>query len=1665
MVSVVRQVQDFYAAGAREGFLCSAVIDCAAARVDFVTAGSSSFAGGRGNYAVTAVTPPELTGCVHDAVGIGSDIYVLAASFYCYLTSENLFRGNTAQDLISQILHVCPKSLSEQIYEFPQNLSRIIDKSLRKNSRDRYQTLEGLLFDLDSLQNDLEKLVSPDFLLGVRDPSRELNQVPRLVGRESETATFAEFLDQTSSAEEECLILISGPSGVGKSQLSQIYAQMAAAKNWQTCYVKFQDGEGQSSLRRVMRHLEDFLDDLGSLPAPMRAQWIEHVHGHLQGVLPVIAARIPVVHKFFPWTESFVQSPLTDGNLEEVFFDGLSKLCSLLHTSDKKGVVWIFDDVQWADKNGFEIISRIVRLSQNNPLLSNNNSFHNHLVLCLYRTKDMPMNEENSGHRRTRAHHLEHEGVQRYLLPYLSPNCHVALSPLTKEESAELALELLGTSTKNDMELCSYCAEMCFGNPFSIREFLIAALASGVYFLDQNQQWQINKARLRNFRLSYGSVSLLKQRIKKCPPEMWYFLGLLNCCLVESNKTLMKAAWVELALADVDAFDVTLNLARLNHFIVTEDDRVFFSHDMVKESLSDLLPEDFHRRAHDAMAKVFITKAGDDSGPLEAESIVACGSHLVLGSCDPLLISRSISILLKAGRLALQVFSYEKAERFAVFVSERSFHEDALNDRENYFLAQELLADIYAHTERISEAILIYKDIVSQSESTTISAYARAQIYAKMCRCELGLFRYSESLRSGIEGLRELGYRYHTGIGGLIFALFFIPEFLLRYLVFRFVGFRISKDFSVHESAILELMNSVQVAAYYSRSVVAVANHLLNPLTRSLFQRQDSRLSAIHLFYWSIALISFGAHKMARACYQRSLDYFQKHPDPAVEGQILFSLGYLIEFHRGQIAEAQRLQELAFAKLQAVGESFYRINSMQALILLGVFGSQNAAAQRAAVDLEALWKSIHFAPTYLGVLSHMAYAQGQIAVARAHAARAARAAREIIRQGHLAIDCLYAFVSYGDTLLKLGKVWQAERYLTVCLWLALRSMNRVMYPNYGIVLLAKARLIQKKRLSAVLPILYSWFNVFATMPVLLSQTLFITGHWFWLWGFHGWALSFFQKCLAHARVNKRAQVEADLALEIACVIKEKYPDYSFGIVEKSLCYFLESSQTKNATICEELLQSIRQHSWGQTLPSLQKVKNESFPDSHLVQKKHERKEQDLTKLVDLHVLLKDCRNNKETAHALLGFFQEVAPYGFGYVAHFSEGKWDFWAQFSSNKEVYKSPADLLESWQLPAFRTAALLNPPLCETFSNPLEHLSGMHQLIAAPWAEHAKGQLFLCEVSFPAEHFIEGVSLLPQESLRVVLGHPEWLFLDAAQAETLGSICQALVKVFRQSGKNTSDASFSNASLGSFLSADLQYPLLHPPRPQLPGVELCWRYVAERNMGGDFLDCYFNVHFHRLYMAIGDATGSGLQSALISAVTAGTMRTAEFLSRRLDNIATWSLSPDEHLLLIAEAVHNNMRTLASPHKKLLTLCLMSLDIETGELLYLSAGHNPPFLVERRNNRVRRLMALGERMGFNENPVFRIHRERLSPGDFLFACTDGLFETASRSQGDQRFSQRLKALLLESGNMEDIQASVLREAEKYRGGGPAQDDIVTLFAHWRTPHLRCHELTPSVTF
>lgn len=229
---------------------------------------------------------------------------------------------------------------------------------------------------------------------------------------------------------------------------------------------------------------------------------------------------------------------------------------------------------------------------------------------------------------------------------------------------------------------------------------------------------------------------------------------------------------------------------------------------------------------------------------------------------------------------------------------------------------------------------------------------------------------------------------------------------------------------------------------------------------------------------------------------------------------------------------------------------------------------------------------------------------------------------------------------------------------------------------------------------------------------------------------------------------------------------------------------------------------------------------------------------------------------------------------------------------------------------------------------------------------------------------------------------------------------------------------------------------PKIFPPFPLRPQLDLHAALEPARHVGGDLFDFYF-LDEHRMLFTVGDVADKGVPSALFMAITKTLVKSAS--------------GQESDPAKMMERVNNDLSA-DNPSAMFVTLFIGILDLRTGVVEYVNAGHNPPLIIAESDGSVSFLRPLsGPPAGAMEHIPYTPLQMTMKPGDMLVVYTDGITEAMdpeNREYGNDRLADLCARLKGQSAK--DIVTALVDDVSVHSGEADQSDDITVLCLCWR---------------
>ncbi len=227
---------------------------------------------------------------------------------------------------------------------------------------------------------------------------------------------------------------------------------------------------------------------------------------------------------------------------------------------------------------------------------------------------------------------------------------------------------------------------------------------------------------------------------------------------------------------------------------------------------------------------------------------------------------------------------------------------------------------------------------------------------------------------------------------------------------------------------------------------------------------------------------------------------------------------------------------------------------------------------------------------------------------------------------------------------------------------------------------------------------------------------------------------------------------------------------------------------------------------------------------------------------------------------------------------------------------------------------------------------------------------------------------------------------------------------------------------------------PMIGDEYPGCKNVEVSGSMDAAKEVGGDFYDVFYVDPAH-LAFVIGDVSGKGVPAALFMASS---------------KIILQNCIRDIPSISDAVTAANNALCARNEAGMFVTLWVGILDFKSGELKFVSAGHNPPVLLRKDEPEFLKCKN-GFVLGGMEGIKYRENTAEIQDGDILYLYTDGVTEAEDHEHnlfGDERLLGCLKGR--SNSTSSDILANVKTEIDAFVKGNSQFDDITMLCFKWK---------------
>ncbi len=236
--------------------------------------------------------------------------------------------------------------------------------------------------------------------------------------------------------------------------------------------------------------------------------------------------------------------------------------------------------------------------------------------------------------------------------------------------------------------------------------------------------------------------------------------------------------------------------------------------------------------------------------------------------------------------------------------------------------------------------------------------------------------------------------------------------------------------------------------------------------------------------------------------------------------------------------------------------------------------------------------------------------------------------------------------------------------------------------------------------------------------------------------------------------------------------------------------------------------------------------------------------------------------------------------------------------------------------------------------------------------------------------------------------------------------------------------------------IASDVQRRMLPRSLPSAPGIDIAARYEPSLELGGDFYDAF--ELGNQIGMVVGDVVGKGIAAALLMSHVRATLR-----------------AHVQDVYHIDEVMRRVNRALCRDtlESEFASAWYGVVDPQSLRLTYVSAGHEPPFVIRRKDGtgapEVLELRGGGLVLGIDPTEPYERTVFELKRGDVVVVYTDGLMDArnfAGEKLGRQRLEEAVRDLVAREPAGTVSAARVMEHlmwtVRQFTGLMPKPDDI-----------------------
>ena len=503
---------------------------------------------------------PEESGSIGHQIGKPSDLYSAGVVLFEIFAGTTPFRATTRSGILLEHLTASVPDIRSFNRDVPRTVDEVIQRLLRKDPQDRYQSAAAAAEDLQQIANIWRGSEGTCLVIGATDKRCTLTEPAYIVHNSELVELEATFV--ATELGSGSLLFVQGDAGSGKSRLLFEASKMARGRGLQVLHGHSSAEIGNTPLAMLDGLVAEALRTFESNP-----ELVQRINAEMGMLAQALVAALPRLKSVFEMDSSTKAVPEAFGENNTV--EALVRFLELVGKEVCPTIVML-DDCHHADALTLRLVKRWEKRASDMDR-------HTTLIVSF---SDDEMAADHPLHR-------------------MAPQARISLSSFEDSRIQQLVESMAGKLPENVLKTVLSVAN---GSPFVATAVLRGLVEAKVLFA-LHGHWEADSNALANIQSSQKAAGVLAHRLQLLPEET---VAVLRVGAVLGREFSLEAV-CQLAPCSTEVTMAAVNEARERHLIWAQADgcSYAFAHDQIRTTLLQQVAASERQSLHLAAAEYF----------------------------------------------------------------------------------------------------------------------------------------------------------------------------------------------------------------------------------------------------------------------------------------------------------------------------------------------------------------------------------------------------------------------------------------------------------------------------------------------------------------------------------------------------------------------------------------------------------------------------------------------------------------------------------------------------------------------------------------------------------------------------------------------------------------------------------------------------------------------------------------------------------------------------------------------------------------------------------------------------------------------------------------------------------------------------------------------------